>query len=200
MILSVINDTSLCRQEVQTTIPAVDRHLQEDFRPYWHVDAQLRLEGRTEETLDPNRTLNMRGDGVIYLTEEYDAARALGYHERNLRGLPCGFVSTGLSQMLEEEWSVTLSHEALEMALDPEFNRLVQGPHPDPDEARRLVYHWYEVCGAGATSVSSIRRRGATIRTMRPTILERPTAWTRKYVWAMPSARAAAPPTRQQTC
>ena len=148
MIISIVNDTSLYRQEVQTTIRAVNRQLKEDFRPYWHIDAQLRLEGRTEEALDPNRTFNMRGDGVIYLTEEDDAGRALGYHERNLRGVPCGFVSTGLSQMLKEDWSLTLSHEALEMALDPEVNRLVQGPHPDPDEARRLVYHWYEVCDA----------------------------------------------------
>ncbi|MDE0206605.1 MAG: hypothetical protein OXP66_11325 [Candidatus Tectomicrobia bacterium] len=85
MIISIVNDTSLCRQEVQTTIRAVNRQLQEDFRPYWHIDAQLRLEGRTEEALDPNWTFNMRGDGVIYLTEEYDAGRALGYHERNLR-------------------------------------------------------------------------------------------------------------------
>ena len=148
MIISIINTTNLTRQEVQNNIRAVNRQLQEDFKHYWHTDVQLRLEGWTGEALDPNHPLNMRGDGVIYLLEGDDAGGALGYHERNYRGVPYGFVFTKLSKLLEENWSVTLSHEALEMALDPEINRLVQGPHPDPNEGGRMVYHWYELCDA----------------------------------------------------
>ena len=36
---------------------------------------------------------------------------------------------------------MTLSHEALELAFDPEVNRLVQDPHPEPGEADRPVFH-----------------------------------------------------------
>ena len=146
MIISVINTTSLPRQEVQDKIRAVNRQLREDFRRYWHTDAELRLEGWTGETLDPNRPLNMRGDAVIYLWEGDNTTAALGYHDLTYRGVPFGFVFPDLSNLLDEDWSVTLSHEALELALDAEINRLVQGPHPNPDERGRVVYHWYEVC------------------------------------------------------
>lgn len=148
MIISIINTTSLHRQEVQDKLRAVNRQLQEDFRRYWHTDVQLRLEGWTGETLDPNRPLNMRGDAVIYLWGDDNTANALGYHDRTYRGVPFGFVFTHLSELLGEDWSVTLSHEALELALDAEINRLVQGPHPDPGEGGRIVYHWYELCDA----------------------------------------------------
>ena len=151
MIISIINTTSLHRQEVQDKVRAVNRQLQEDFKPYWHTDVQLRLEGWTGEDIDPDRPINMRGDGVIYLREDDDTGGALGYHDRNYRGVPYGFVHTNLSRCLGEAWSVALSHEALEMALDAEINRLVQGPHPDPNEGGRIVYHWYEVCDAVQT-------------------------------------------------
>ena len=148
MTISVINTTMLPRQEVQDKSRAVNRQLQEDFKRYWHVDVQLRLEGWTGETLDPSRPLNMRGDAVIYLWDGSNTAQALGYHALTDRGVPYGFVFPCLSDLLNEDWGVTLSHEALELALDPEINRLVEGPHPDPAEGGRVVYHWYEVCDA----------------------------------------------------
>ena len=148
MIISVINTTDLDREEVQHTIRAVNRQLLEDFRRYWHIYAELRLEGWTGEPLNPGRPFNMRGDAVIYLLGGHTNTNALGYHAVTHRGVPYGFVFPSLSRELGEPWSVTLSHEALELALDPEVNRLVRGPHPNPDEATRLVYHWYELCDA----------------------------------------------------
>ena len=79
MIISIINATGRERQEVQNKIRAVNRQLQEDFKPYWHMDVQLRREGWTGETPDPERPLNMRGDAVIYLWEDADTAQVLGY-------------------------------------------------------------------------------------------------------------------------
>ena len=148
MIISIINTTQLRRHEVQNTLRAVNRQLQEDFRRYWHTDAELRLEGWTGEPLDPDRPFGMRGDAIIYLLDGDTNNNALGYHAVNHAGVPYGFVFTALSARLGEPWSVTLSHEALELALDPEVNRLVQGPHPNPGEAGRTVYHWYELCDA----------------------------------------------------
>src|SRR5258707_992176 len=72
---------------------------------------------------------------------------AVGWHERDARGVPYGFVSLALAEALGEPWSVTLSHEALEMIGDPEVNLLVLGPHPDAAERRRVL-HWYELCDA----------------------------------------------------
>jgi hypothetical protein len=45
---------------------------------------------------------------------------------------------------LREDWTVTLSHESLELLADPEANLLVQGP--DPKHRRRKVYYWFEMC------------------------------------------------------
>ena len=60
--------------------------------------------------------------------------------------MPFGFVFTELVKEMDEPWTVTLSHEALELIGDPEVNLLVAGPHPaDPDKE---VFHWYEMCDA----------------------------------------------------
>jgi hypothetical protein len=87
----------------------------------------------------------MRGDAVIYLWDKVSVEDALGYHDRNHRGIPFGFVFTELSKKLGENWTVTLSHEALETIGDPEVNLLVAGPHPSEE---RDVFHWYEMCDA----------------------------------------------------
>lgn len=88
----------------------------------------------------------MRVDAVIYLCDNVNVANALGYHDRNNRGIPFGFVFTELSKSLGESWTVTLSHEALELIADPEVNLLVAGPHPA--NSKMDVFHWYEMCGA----------------------------------------------------
>ena len=81
-----------------------------------------------------------------HLWDEIDVEDALGYHDQNARGIPYGFVFTDLAKKLGEPWSVTFSHEALELIADPEVNLLVMGPHPaDPN---KTVFHWYEMSDA----------------------------------------------------
>ncbi len=148
MKISVINATQMEYQEVQTVIRAVNRQLQEDFKKYWHKDVELVLEGWTGVEPDPDNPFEIRGEAILYLWDQDDVDGALGYHALTNMGIPFSFVFTQLSVDLDEKWSVTLSHEALEMAVDPEINLLAQGPHPDPDEGGRMVYHWYELCDA----------------------------------------------------
>jgi hypothetical protein len=67
---------------------------------------------------------------------------------RNHRGIPYAFVFLDVAASIgPDEWTVTLSHEALELIADPEGNLLVMGPHPDPAE-NRDVFHWFEMCDA----------------------------------------------------
>ena len=148
MIISIINHTAIPRSRVQETLRAVNRQMSEDFRRYWHRDITVRLEGWTGGQPDPEIPLDMRGDAVIYLWDEEDIDDALGYHDLTAKGVPFGFVFTRLSEELGEHWSVTLSHEVLELAMDSEVNLLAEGPHPDPNERGRMVYHWYELCDA----------------------------------------------------
>jgi hypothetical protein len=131
---------------VQRVLGAVNRQIDGDFAPYWSLTATLRLEGRSQRRPGRQSLVDMRGDAVLYLWDKADVDDAIGYHDLNHRGIPYGFVFTEVSKQLKEPWSVTLSHEALEMIADPESNLLVMGPHPE--HPGRDVFHWYEVCDA----------------------------------------------------
>ncbi len=146
MIISTINrSTHLKDEDFLPVIRAINRQIQEDFYPYWSLNACLRLEGKIGRKVNRNSPADMRGDGVLYLADEADIKDALGYHEANFRGIPYGFVFLDVCLKLEE-WSVTLSHEALEMIGDAQGNLLVQGPHPQ--NAKKEVFHWFEMCDA----------------------------------------------------
>ena len=147
MIISIINHTEgkLKDDEIQFALRAVNRQIEEDFEPYWSLGATLRLEGRSTARKN-SPPVDMRGDAIIYLRAAAKTDDALGYHDSHYRGIPCGFVFTDLSDDLEEQWTTTLSHEALELIADPEVNLLVMGPHPS--RPRRSVFHWYEMCDA----------------------------------------------------
>ena len=148
MLISIINHThgQVSDENLQTVVRAINRQIREDFEPYWSLGANLRLEGKSVATPSKEELSDMRGDAVLYLWDHADVEGALGYHDQNHAGIPYGFVFTDVSASLGEPWSVTLSHEALELIGDPEVNLLVQGPHPaDPN---RTVFHWYEMCDA----------------------------------------------------
>ncbi len=140
MIISVINHTNgkVSDEELQVAIRAVNRQIAHDFEPYWSVGAALRLEGRSTKTPDKMKLQDMRGDSVLYLWDRVDVEDALGYHDTNNRGIPFGFVFTELSRKMGEKWTVTLSHEALELIADPEVNLLVGGAAPGQPEEKRL--------------------------------------------------------------
>ena len=148
MIISIINHSrgAISDEELQHVIRAINRQIQEDFQPYWSMGATLRLEGRSRRKPNVNNIVDMRGDAIIYIQNQPNEVEgALGYHDLNYRGIPYGFVFKELADELGESWSVTLSHEALELLADPEVNLLVAGPHPEDD---REVFHWYEMCDA----------------------------------------------------
>jgi hypothetical protein len=156
MIISVINHTNgqISDAELQLVIRAINRQITEDFKPYWSLGATVRLEGRSEKAPSKLEMLDLRGDAIIYLWDGKDIEGALGYHDQNARGIPYGFVFTALSAELGEPWSVTLSHEALELIADPQVNLLVMGPHPiNPD---KTVFHWYEMSDAVQTETYKI--------------------------------------------
>jgi hypothetical protein len=148
MIISVINHThgQLTDEQLQVAIRAVNRQIAHDFEPYWSLGAELRLEGRSQKRLNRHSLADMRGDAVLYVWDRIDVAGVTGYHERNDRGIPFAIVFTDLAAELGDPWSVTLSHEAIELIGDPEANLLVVGP--DPRDRRRRVFHWYELCDA----------------------------------------------------
>ena len=145
MIISVINmsEHALDDADLQAGIRAVNRQLTYDFAPYWGFTAQLRLEGKTgrRQGFDPS---DMRGDAVLYVRKRKGASDD-GFHATHFKGIPYGFVYLDIAETLDKSWSVTLSHEALELVGDPELNLLVRGPHPTKEHS---VFHWFEMCDA----------------------------------------------------
>lgn len=154
MHISLVNFTKLADEQVLNVVRAINRQLKEDFTPHWSWTAQVRMEGRSplQEGAAAFDALkqspqDLRGDAIIYLWDKIaDVQDAVGYHDENNRGLPYGFVFTEIAKELDEPWSVTLSHEVLELVGDANVNTLAAGPHPKhPD---RIVFHWYEMCDA----------------------------------------------------
>jgi hypothetical protein len=148
MIISVINLTNgaVPDADLQRAIRAVNRQIDGDFAPYWSFGAVLRLEGRTGRAKGGFDPADMRGDAILYLRDVVRIRETEGYHDRHFSGIPYGVVYLELSKKLKEDWTVTLSHEALETTGDAENNLLVQGPHPK--KPRSQVFHWFEMCDA----------------------------------------------------
>src|SRR5258708_4321427 len=150
MIISVINmsNGAVSDADLQRVIRAVNRQIASDFAPYWSFGSQLRLEGKTgrRKERSPIDPADMRGDAILYLRDVVEVTDADGYHDRHFSGIPYGVVFLELSKKLNEDWTVTLSHEALELTGDPENNLLVQGPHPS--KPGKKVFHWFEMCDA----------------------------------------------------
>ena len=147
MIISLINRSKIVSDaQVQEVVRAINRQLCEDFEPYWHFGATLRLEGPTGKRLRIDSLSDMRGDAVMYLLDGSNAEEATGWHLANCQDIPYGFVFLGLCAQIEEPWSVTLSHETLELVGDPMSNLWVQGNHPT--DRRKRVFHLFEMCDA----------------------------------------------------
>lgn len=152
MLISIINLThgKNSDEEIQKAVRAINRQISEDFAPDWGFGGQVRLEGMSAKTTRKQSTGDMRGDAVIYLMDELSVEGALAFHDSTNPGIPYSCVFTDLSLRLGEDWTVTLSHEVLEMLADPQTNKLVEGPHPEDINKRspRTVFHWFEVCDA----------------------------------------------------
>ena len=147
MIISVINRSqTISDEKVQEVIRAINRQIAQDFEPYWSFGATLRLEGPIGQQPSIRTLSDMRGDAVLYLLDGSSALDATGVHQANYKDIPYGFVFLGLCEQIQEDWSVTLSHEALELVGDPMCNLLVEGNHPI--DRRRRVFHLFEMCDA----------------------------------------------------
>lgn len=150
MRISVVNLTQgkISDATLQAAVRAVNRQIDEDFAPVWGMPAELRLEGWSKKPFDRKSHADLRGDAILYVWDKIDVEDALGYHDKTNSGIAFGIVLYQMSKELDEPWTVTLSHEALELIADPQANLLVQGPHPDPKRNGDVVFHWYEVCDA----------------------------------------------------
>jgi hypothetical protein len=135
--ISVINSsTVLTDNQVSDVVPVLQKQVTQDFYPVWGVDAQLTF---VPSTSDPDPS-----SWWLVILDDSDQANALGYHDITSEGLPLGKVFAGSDMKFGSNWTVTASHELLEMLGDPDINltAFVQ----TSDTAGTL--YAYEVCDA----------------------------------------------------
>jgi hypothetical protein len=137
MRVCIVNQSDLPDLEVLKAIRVINAQLV-DFAYHWGTIGQLRLEGSRGKTMSMKE---LRGDAIIYIGNEAEEG-ALGWHDADKYGVPYGVVYT---KGYDEPWTVTFSHEVLELLLDPHVNLLCAGPHPTED---RDVLHWREASDA----------------------------------------------------
>ena len=134
--IAVINhasDESISPKHLAKVVAALQKQVIRDFAPVWGVAARL--------SLVPPGKAPPRDAWWLTLHDDSDRAGDLGYHDLTSAGLPLGkaFVATARADGMP--WSVVLSHELLEMLIDPYIN-LAAFIRNSP---RRLLYG-YEVC------------------------------------------------------
>ena len=105
MLISVVNFSKrISDQDAVGAVRAANRQLHEDFTPYWHIQATLRLDGRARRV---ERKAPILGDAILYLSEAADSGDVEGYHTATARGLHFGVVYVDLAEQCDGTWTPT---------------------------------------------------------------------------------------------
>ena len=116
--ISIVNSsTVLTDAEVRPMVDALQQQVNDDFRSPWGIDADL--------TFIPSGATPPAGTWWLVILDDSDQAGALGYHDLTPDALPMGKVFAGTDLKLGYTWSITASHELLEMLADPNINLTV---------------------------------------------------------------------------
>ena len=135
--IAVLNGSTVLKDaEVQAVVPDLQTQVHRDFYPVWGIDADL--------VFIPKGGVPPAGAWQLVVLDNSDQAGALGYHDLTSEGLPLAKVFAASDLHYHQSWSVTISHELLEMLVDPDINltAFVQ----NSSTAGRL--YAYEVCDA----------------------------------------------------
>lgn len=125
--------TVLTDAEVIAAIPSFQKQVSIDFKDAWDLDATLTFLAKDSPV--------PKNEALIVTLDSSDQAGALGYHDVQASGDPIGKVFAGTTMQYGGKWSVTFSHELLELLADPFINLLAFN-----DRQGRI--YAYEVCDA----------------------------------------------------
>jgi hypothetical protein len=145
MNIAIVNESTLITaREAQAMTMAVNLQLKRDFCPLWEIVPSTVTYYASYNLVPPKMPL-------ILIEDESDIEGALGYHTETLDNRTIGFVFAGTilqhggsvlkSRSGEYTVAAVLSHEVLEMVVDPNVNMWADGP--------TIEYGWqycYECC------------------------------------------------------
>lgn len=128
-IALVVETSRIPRAEIKEVAATVQRQISRDVAPMWQVDA----------TIDPFLAHEHVPPGYwpIIVRDDFPGMNVIGIH-LDRKGQPFALVQANPT------WSLTVSHEAIEMISDPWGNRLVPGGSPKPGQG--IVEMLVELC------------------------------------------------------
>jgi hypothetical protein len=118
---------------------ALQKQVTRDFAPLWNINA----------TVDAFASLDHVPVDYwhVLILDDIERADQAGYHQTE-NGQPVALVQ------FDDDWSITASHETLEMLADPFGNALVAGESPVPGQGR--VQYIQEICDPCRSSTYSV--------------------------------------------
>jgi hypothetical protein len=134
--VAIVSDvSSIGFSDVSKVSAAIQKQATRDFGPIWEIDATVDAFASLEEV--------PVGYWPVIIRQNIGAPGAGGFHtDRN--GQPFALVKAS------SDWSITASHETLEMLADPFGNRTMPGDSPKSDQGR--VEFLVEICDASESS------------------------------------------------
>ena len=136
--VAVVNESTVVTDaEVQQCIEALKQQANTDFSTWWG-------------TLPITVTFLAKGSAIpkgwweLVFADNSDQVGALGYHELTENGDPIGFVFCKDDLDFGTSWTITASHELLEMRLDSHINSTVEVDNSDGS----MTFYMKEVCDA----------------------------------------------------
>lgn len=135
--IAIINASTVLKDaDVQAIVPALQKQVAQDFAPVYGSTATLSF--YSQSATPP------AGSWWITVLDNADQAGSLGYHDLTNDGLPLAKVFAAGDIQNKASWSVTVSHEMLEMLADPDITLTA---FSQADATTGTLYA-YEICDA----------------------------------------------------
>lgn len=117
--IAIINESTVLQDSaILEAIPDLQVQISRDFAPRWGADATL--------VFVPKGQKPDLSHWWLTILDDSDQAGALGYHDLTDGGLPLAKVFAKSDVQDGLSWTVTISHELLEMLGDPYINECTQ--------------------------------------------------------------------------
>ncbi|MEU6323684.1 hypothetical protein [Streptomyces sp. NPDC047009] len=118
--LALVSETSqINSSQLNRVAAALQKQVLRDFSPIWNIPATVDAFDRLEDV--------QLGYWPMIVKDDIGQPGAAGVHQDN-NGQPFSLIQ------YSDSWSLTASHEMLEMVCDPYGHRLVAGQSPKPDQ------------------------------------------------------------------
>jgi hypothetical protein len=118
--IAIINESTVVPDaDLAAALMGFQDQIAEDVSPAWNVSAGLYIAKPREAAPD---------DWQMALLDDSDQAGALGYHDLTGSGQPLGKVFAKTDLQYNCDWHVTMSHELIEIIVDPTISRLATSP------------------------------------------------------------------------